>query len=264
MNDSTLRKLAGAAVCLVAAIAAVISYEHVYHLAVTLGQPALAAWLMPLSVDGSIGAASAALLSAARLGHRSPRIGQTMLALGVRATLTANAYSGSAHGIAGMALAMWPGIALIGSTETALSMVRRIAGKPVGVPVPASGYDSRTAIARGPAGSAKRAPHQAVTNTRTQVTPDTPGVAHTNQPGSGRIMERTRTAPVRRTRAASAKRTRTAPVTNESAALRYASEIAAGNVPSMRKVRADLRVGQAKAQQIVSHLKSLNAEGIAA
>jgi Protein of unknown function (DUF2637) len=71
VTDSTLRKLAGVAVCLVAAIAATISYEHVYHLAVMLGQPQLAAGLMPLSVDGSIGAASAALLSAARLAHRS-------------------------------------------------------------------------------------------------------------------------------------------------------------------------------------------------
>jgi hypothetical protein len=123
MTDRTLRKLAGIATCLVAAIAATISYEHVYHLA--LGQPKLAAWLMPLSVDGSFGAASAAMLSAARLGHRSPRIAQAMLALGVLATLTANAYSGSSHGIPGMALAMWPGIAFIGSTETALSIVRK-------------------------------------------------------------------------------------------------------------------------------------------
>jgi len=89
VQDSTLRKLAGAAVCLVAAIAATVSYLHVYRLAVQLGQPQLAAWLMPLSVDGSIGAASAALLSAARLGHRSPRIAQAMLALGVTATLAA-------------------------------------------------------------------------------------------------------------------------------------------------------------------------------
>lgn len=147
MQDSTLRKLAGAAVCLVAAIAATISYEHVYHLAVILGQPKLAAWLMPLSVDGSIGAASAALLSAARLGHRSPRIAQTMLALGVLATLTANAYSGSAHGIPGMALAMWPGIAFIGSTETGLSMVRK-AAKAISQPASVPAIETVTAAGR--------------------------------------------------------------------------------------------------------------------
>jgi hypothetical protein len=95
VQDSTLRKLAGAAVCLVAAIAATVSYLHIYSLAVMLGQPALAAWLMPLSVDGAVGAASVALLSAARSGASSPGIARVMLALGVLATLTANAYSGS-------------------------------------------------------------------------------------------------------------------------------------------------------------------------
>lgn len=55
-----------------------------------------------------------------------------MLALGMLATLTANAHSGAAHGIAGMALAMWPGIAFVGSTEAALSMVRRASTQPGG------------------------------------------------------------------------------------------------------------------------------------
>jgi hypothetical protein len=94
---------------------------------VQLGQPALAAWLMPLSVDGAVGAASTALLAAARSGDRSPATARVMLALGVLATLTANAYSGAGHGVAGMALAMWPGVAFVGSAETALSMVRRSA-----------------------------------------------------------------------------------------------------------------------------------------
>jgi hypothetical protein len=104
------------------------SYLHIYRLAVQLGQPALAAWLMLLSVDGTVGAASAALLSAARTAReRSPWTARVMLALGVLATLGANAYSGSTHGLAGMALAMCPGIAFIGSTETALGMTRRAA-----------------------------------------------------------------------------------------------------------------------------------------
>ncbi len=50
-----------------------------------------------------------------------------MLSLGVVATLGPNAYSGSAHGAAGMMLACWPAVAFIGSTETALSMTRRAA-----------------------------------------------------------------------------------------------------------------------------------------
>lgn len=50
-----------------------------------------------------------------------------MLAAGVLATLAANVYSDTGHGVAGMALAMWPGIAFVGSTEVALSMTRTAA-----------------------------------------------------------------------------------------------------------------------------------------
>lgn len=123
-SDATLRRWATAAVVLVAVIAATVSYLHVYRLSLALGQPQLAALLMPLSVDGSVGAASAALLAAARLGNKTPRMAQGMLTLGVLATLAANAYSGLGHGIAGMVLACWPAVAFIGSTEVALGMAR--------------------------------------------------------------------------------------------------------------------------------------------
>ncbi len=131
-----LRKLAISAVVLVAAIAAIISYAHIYSLALLLGQPRMAAWLMPLSVDGAVGAASAALLSAARSGQSSPWPARVMLGLGVLATLVANGYSGASHGIPGMVLAMWPAVAFIGSTEVALGMTRRTAA-PVGAIAPA-------------------------------------------------------------------------------------------------------------------------------
>jgi Protein of unknown function (DUF2637) len=244
--DSTLSKLAGAAVCLVAAIAATVSYQHIYLLAVTLGQPKLAAVLMPLSVDGAVAAASIALLSAARTGASAPGMARLMLALGVTATLAANAYSGSTRGIAGMALAMWPGIGFIGSTETALSIMRKAATT---VSEPATVPDIETA--RTP----ERPPLSLAWPTR--------GVAVMHSAPSERTLSKAAT--VRRTRTASGKRTRTALVADEAAALLYAPDIAAGNVPSMRKVRADLRVGQTRAQQIVKYLKSLStAERMAA
>jgi hypothetical protein len=59
MSETTLRRWAAASVVLVASIAATVSYMHVYRLALNLGQPAPTARLMPLSVDGSVGAASA-------------------------------------------------------------------------------------------------------------------------------------------------------------------------------------------------------------
>ena len=68
----------------------------------------------------------------------------------------------------------------------------------------------------------------------------------------------------KRTRTARASRTRTAPVTDAAAALRYASDIAAGSIPSMRRIRADLRVGQVRAQAIKKHLQSLSQDAVAA
>ena len=91
-----MKRLTGAAVLLVAAIAAVISFMHIKILAVQLGQPTLAAWLLPLSVDGTVCAASAALLWSAREAVPAPRMARPMLALGVAATLAANADFGAA------------------------------------------------------------------------------------------------------------------------------------------------------------------------
>ncbi|HUY47992.1 MAG TPA: DUF2637 domain-containing protein [Streptosporangiaceae bacterium] len=67
--DKPIRVLTAAAVLLVAAIAAVVSFVHIEHLAITHGQTALAAGLLPLSIDGTVAAASLAMLRAARAGH---------------------------------------------------------------------------------------------------------------------------------------------------------------------------------------------------
>jgi hypothetical protein len=40
-----------------------------------------------------------------------------MLGAGVLATVAKNTYAGTGHGIAGMALAMWTGIAFVGCTR---------------------------------------------------------------------------------------------------------------------------------------------------
>lgn len=56
--DTNIRRLTAAAVLIVAAIAAVVSFIHIEHLAVTHGQGQLAADLLPVSVDGTVAAAS--------------------------------------------------------------------------------------------------------------------------------------------------------------------------------------------------------------
>lgn len=149
MSDKALTRMAVAAVVVVAAIAAAVSYMHVYSMALAYGQPTMAAWLAPLSVDGMVAASSAALVAAARRGDQSPAVAKAALVLGVLATLAANAHSGSGHGIVGMLVGAWPAVAFILSTEVALGMVRRSArAEPAPAELPAVTTPSMSAIAK--------------------------------------------------------------------------------------------------------------------
>lgn len=140
-GDKGIRRLTAAAVLLVAAIAAVVSFVHIQHLAVTHGQTALAAWLLPVSVDGTVGAASLSMLWAARSGLSTPWLARYILTLGVLATLGANIGYGAPYGWSGELLSGWPAVAFVGSVEMVLSMVRRARTEPAlatdtGVPEP--------------------------------------------------------------------------------------------------------------------------------
>lgn len=126
MSESRLARAGTTgAVLIVAAIAAVISFVHIDHLALTHGQTALAALLLPVSIDGTVAAASLVMLRAARAGLGTPWLARFMLGLSVVATLTANIAYGSAFGAAGALLSGWPAVAFIGSAEMAIGMVRR-------------------------------------------------------------------------------------------------------------------------------------------
>jgi Protein of unknown function (DUF2637) len=82
--------LTALAVLLVAAIAAVISYQHVVALAIRYGQPPLAAYLLPVSIDGLVAVSSLVMLRAARIGVSAPWLARTGLVLAVIATLACN------------------------------------------------------------------------------------------------------------------------------------------------------------------------------
>lgn len=129
-GDGAIRRLTAAAVLLVAAIAAVVSFIHIEHLAVTHGQTQLAAWLLPVSVDGTVAAASLSMLWAARCGLSTPWLARCMLTLGVLATLGANIGYGAPYGLSGELLSGWPTVAFVGSVEMVLSMVRRARAVP--------------------------------------------------------------------------------------------------------------------------------------
>jgi hypothetical protein len=119
------RTLTAAAVLLVAGIAAVVSYLHIVRLALAYGQEPLAAYLLPLSIDGMVATSSLVMLRAARTGVSTPWLARSGLVLAVAATLAANVAAGLPHGWPGALLSGWPAVAFIVSAETVISMSRR-------------------------------------------------------------------------------------------------------------------------------------------
>jgi len=123
--DRVIRFATAAVVCAVAAVAAVVSYSHIYGLGRAHGQDGTAARLLPLSVDGLILAASLVLLHEARNGRDAPRLARLMLWLGIAATIGANIAYGAGYGLVGALISAWPAVAFIGSVEIAMQQVRR-------------------------------------------------------------------------------------------------------------------------------------------
>ncbi|HTW00239.1 MAG TPA: DUF2637 domain-containing protein [Streptosporangiaceae bacterium] len=176
--DRGIRRMTAAAVLVVAAIAAVVSFIHIEHLAVANGQTTLAALLLPVSVDGTGAAASLAMLWAARTGLSTPWLARVMVGLGVTATLAANADYGAAHGLTGELLSGWPAIAFVGSVEIALGMVRRTRKADMTAPTVAAGpaiEPARPPDLKRPAKDAKAAKPAARVAAIVAKTPDISG-----------------------------------------------------------------------------------------
>jgi Protein of unknown function (DUF2637) len=98
-------------------VAAVASYEHAYDLVRAHGEAGWTARLVPLTVDGLIYASSMVMLDCARREVPVPALARWLLGLGVTATLAANVAHGLGHGLMGAAVAAWPAVALVGSSE---------------------------------------------------------------------------------------------------------------------------------------------------
>lgn len=192
-NRDRYRTLTAMAVLLVAAIAAVISYQHVVALAIRYGQPALAAYLLPVSIDGLVAVSSLVMLRAARTGVSAPWLARTGLVLAVIATLACNVGYGVAHGWPGALLSGWPAVAFVVAAETAITMTRQ---RPAGHPAPA---------------------------TDTPV-PEPPAALNGH---AGRAAEL------------------------------FADDLAAGQVPGVRRIRREMHLGQPRAQQVREHLTAL-------
>jgi hypothetical protein len=131
--DRTIRWSTAAAVIGVAVVAAVVSYEHAYALVSAHGELGWTARLIPLTVDGLIWASSMVMLDSVRRGVRIPLLARWLLGLGISATLAANVAHGLGHGPVGSAVAAWPAVALVGSYELLMIIIRGAQSEPSAV-----------------------------------------------------------------------------------------------------------------------------------
>ena len=122
--DRIIRWSTAGAVIGVAAVAAVASYEHAYGLVRAHGESGWTAHMVPLTVDGLIYASSMVMLDSARRKMPVPALARWLLGLGIAATLAANVAHGLGHGPVGAAVAAWPAVALVGSYELLMMVIR--------------------------------------------------------------------------------------------------------------------------------------------
>jgi hypothetical protein len=123
-TDKAIRWSTAAAVIGVAAVAAVASYEHAYGLVHAHGETGWTAHLIPLTVDGLIWASSMVMLDSVRRGVPVPSLARWLLGLGIAVTLAANVAHGLGHGLIGAAVGAWPAVALVGSYELLMVIIR--------------------------------------------------------------------------------------------------------------------------------------------
>ena len=124
MTDRLIRLTTSVAVATVAAVAAVISYRHAYELVSTHGETGVTARLVPFTVDGLILAASMLILDANRRHQPVPPLARWCLGAGILATIGANLAHGLGHGPIGALVSAWPALALAGSFELLMTLIR--------------------------------------------------------------------------------------------------------------------------------------------
>jgi hypothetical protein len=80
--------------------------------------------MIPLTVDGLIYASSMVMLDSVRPKASVPALARWLLGLGIAATLAANVAHGLGRGLIGAAVATWPPVALVGSYELLMMVIR--------------------------------------------------------------------------------------------------------------------------------------------
>ena len=147
MTDRLIRVTTALAVVTVAVVAAVISYQHAFELVRSHGESGVTARLLPFTVDGLIWAASMVVLDASRRGQPVPRLAAWSLGAGICATVGANLAHGVGHGPVGALVSAWPALALIGSFELLMMLIRTGRGSSTGDVEPEPRYQPAPPLA---------------------------------------------------------------------------------------------------------------------
>jgi hypothetical protein len=158
VTDRLIRITTGLAVATVAAVAAVISYRHAYELVSTHGETGVTARLVPFTVDGLILAASMLILDANRRHQPVPPLARWCLGAGILATIGANLAHGLGHGPIGALVSAWPALALAGSFELLMTLIRSgnradattATTTPANYPPPIAADDTPVALTKAP------------------------------------------------------------------------------------------------------------------
>ena len=140
MTDRLIRITTALAVVAVAVVAAIISYQHAYELVRSHGESGVTARLLPFTVDGLIWAASMVVLDASRRNQPVPRLAAWSLGAATVATVGANLAHGVGHGPIGALVSAWPALALVGSFELSMMLIRTRRGTQPGLAEDAPRY----------------------------------------------------------------------------------------------------------------------------
>ena len=106
------------------------------------GESGLTARLLPFTVDGLIWAASMVVLDASRRNQPVPRLAARSLGAGIVATVSANLAHGVGHGPVGALVSAWAALALVGSFELLIMLIRTGRGAQIGETKPEPRYQA--------------------------------------------------------------------------------------------------------------------------
>ena len=126
----------------VAAIAAVVSYSHIYDLGRAHGGTGVPARLLPLSVDMLILVGELMLLHEADAKGKRFILGWVLVWSGILATLAANVAFGAQFGLVGAVIWGWPAYSFILAAAGMVSVVKRTAFMPVNAAAEAAMEDA--------------------------------------------------------------------------------------------------------------------------